>query len=60
MLIEAVNDPKKRETEWMTRTHPVILENGKIHVTYSYNLKDDEKSIKHVSFTERWIKNNSK
>ena len=30
MLIEAAKDPKKRETGWMTRTHPVILESGKI------------------------------
>lgn len=30
MLIEAAKDPKKRETGWMTRTHPIILKNGKI------------------------------
>ena len=30
MLIEAAKDPKKRETGWMTRTHPIILSNGKI------------------------------
>ncbi len=30
MLIEAAKDPKKRETGWMTRTHPTILQNGKI------------------------------
>ncbi len=30
MLIEATKDPKKRETGWMTRTHPTILKNGKI------------------------------
>ena len=30
MLIEAAKDPKKRETGWMTRTHPTILDNGKI------------------------------
>ncbi len=30
MLIKAAKDPKKRETGWMTRTHPVILNNGKI------------------------------
>jgi len=30
MLIEAAKDPKKRETGWMTRTHPTILESGKI------------------------------
>jgi sialidase-1 len=30
MLVEAAKDPKKRETGWMPRTHPTILENGKI------------------------------
>lgn len=30
MLVEAAKDPKKRETGWMTRTHPLILESGKI------------------------------
>ncbi len=30
LLIKAAKDPKKRETGWMSRTHPTILENGKI------------------------------
>jgi hypothetical protein len=30
MLIDAAKDPKKRETGWMPRTHPTILDNGKI------------------------------
>jgi predicted neuraminidase len=30
MLVEASKDPVKRETGWMTRTHPLLLENGKI------------------------------
>lgn len=30
LLIEAAKDPVKRETGWMTRTHPIILKNGKI------------------------------
>jgi len=30
MLIKAARDPKKRETGWMTRTHPIFLANGKI------------------------------
>ena len=30
MIIEASKDPKKRETGWMTRIHPLILNNGKI------------------------------
>ncbi|MDP4284340.1 MAG: exo-alpha-sialidase [Bacteroidota bacterium] len=30
LLTKASKDPAKRETGWMTRTHPVILENGKM------------------------------
>ena len=30
MLIEAAKDPKNRDTGWMPRTHPTILESGKI------------------------------
>jgi len=30
MIIEAAKEPKKRETGWMTRIHPLILESGKI------------------------------
>jgi len=30
MIVEAARDPKKRETGWMTRTHPVQLPEGRI------------------------------
>ena len=30
MLIKAAEDPKKRETGWMPRTHPLVLETGRI------------------------------
>ena len=30
MIVEAARDPKKRETGWMTRTHPLQLQDGKI------------------------------
>lgn len=30
MIIDASKDPKKRETGWMTRIHPLILKDGKI------------------------------
>jgi len=30
MLVDASKDPRKRETGWMPRTHPIILENGNI------------------------------
>jgi predicted neuraminidase len=30
MIVEAAHDPKKRETGWMTRTHPLQLPDGRI------------------------------
>lgn len=30
MVYEAAKDPKKRETGWMTRIHPLVLDSGKI------------------------------
>jgi predicted neuraminidase len=30
MIVEAAMDPKKRETGWMTRIHPLIMESGRI------------------------------
>lgn len=30
LLTQAAKDPSKRETGWMTRTHPIILKNGKM------------------------------
>jgi len=30
LLTEAAKDPKKREIGWMTRTHPIVLQNDKI------------------------------
>jgi predicted neuraminidase len=30
MIVEAARDPKKRETGWMTRCHPIQLPDGKI------------------------------
>ena len=30
MIVEAARDPKKKETGWMTRTHPVQLPGGRI------------------------------
>ncbi len=30
MIVEAAMDPKKRETGWMTRTHPIQLQDGRI------------------------------
>jgi len=38
--------------------YPSVIQSkyGKIHLTYSYFLKGDIKSIKHVAFDEEWIK----
>jgi predicted neuraminidase len=30
MIVDAATDPKKRETGWMTRTHPLQLQDGRI------------------------------
>ncbi|MEN8122175.1 MAG: exo-alpha-sialidase, partial [Bacteroidota bacterium] len=30
MILDAAKDPKKRETGWMTRIHPITLKNGRI------------------------------
>ena len=30
MIYEAAKEPKKKETGWMTRTHPTVLSNGRI------------------------------
>ena len=30
MLVDAAKDPAKRETGWMTRTHPIFLNSGKL------------------------------
>jgi predicted neuraminidase len=39
--------------------YPSVIQSfdGKIHLTYSYFLKGEKKSIKHVTFDEEWIKN---
>jgi predicted neuraminidase len=41
-------------------SYPSVIQtkDGKIHVTYSYHLSDDEKSIKHISFEEDWVGEN--
>ena len=70
-LAAALSDDEGKTWKWKANienkkgasfSYPSVIQakDGKIHVTYSYHLKDNEKSIKHVSFTEKWIKNNSK
>ncbi len=34
----------------------IQAKDGKIHVTYSYHLKGKKGTIKHVAFTEKWVK----
>ena len=31
------------------------VDDGRIHVTYSYHLPGNRKSIKHIAFEEKWI-----
>jgi len=35
----------------------IQTKNGKIHLTYSYHLEGQRRSIKHVAFDEEWVKN---
>jgi predicted neuraminidase len=38
-------------------SYPSVIQSkdGKIHVTYSFHLPGDRKSIKHITFKEKWI-----
>ncbi|MCB9208739.1 MAG: exo-alpha-sialidase [Ignavibacteriales bacterium] len=43
-------------------SYPSVIQakDGKIQLTYSYHISDEKKSIKHVTFTEEWIKDENK
>ncbi len=70
-LAAALSDDEGKTWRWKASleniqgasfSYPSVIQakDGKIHVTYSYHLSDKEKSIKHVSFTEKWLKANTK
>ncbi len=69
-LAVAISDDEGKSWEWKKKleniktgsfSYPSVIQanNGKIHITYTYRLSDKEKSIKHVSFSEEWIVDNS-
>ncbi len=39
-------------------SYPSVIQtkNGMIHLTYSYRMGENKKTIKHVSFTSKWVK----
>ena len=70
-LAVALSDDEGQTWRWKKKleyregvgfSYPSVIQaqDGTIHVTYSYHLSDHEKSIKHVSFAEEWIKTNKK
>ncbi len=69
-LAAALSDDEGKTWRWKVRledtkgasfSYPSVIQSkdGLIHVTYSYHLNDKEKSIKHVAFSEKWLKKNS-
>ncbi len=65
-IAAAISDNEGKSWKWKRNlenmeggsfSYPSVIQtkDGKIHVTYSYRLSEDEKSIKHVSFEEEWI-----
>ncbi len=70
-LAAALSDDEGKTWRWKASleniqgasfSYPSVIQakDGRIHVTYSYHLIGKEKSIKHVSFTEKWLKANTK
>ena len=65
-MAAAISDNEGKSWKWKRNlenmeggsfSYPSVIQtqDGKIHVTYSYHLTDDKKSIKHVSFEEKWV-----
>ncbi|MFZ1291613.1 MAG: exo-alpha-sialidase, partial [Melioribacteraceae bacterium] len=68
-LAAAISDDEGKTWKWKkyieksdkgngSYAYPSVIQakDGKIHLTYSYHLPQEKKSIKHVSFFEDWIK----
>ena len=69
-LAAALSDDQGRSWKWKRKlenlkggsfSYPSVIQakDGRIHITYSYHLRDDKKSILHISIDEAWIKENS-
>ncbi len=67
-LAAALSDDEGKTWKWKKHLenskgesfhYPSVIQSddGQIHLTYSYFLKGDRKSIKHVAFNEEWIRN---
>ena len=67
-LAVSISDDEGKSWKWKRNlenseggsfSYPSVIQtkDGKIHVTYSYHITDEKKSIKHVSCNEDWIKN---
>lgn len=68
-IAAAISDNEGKSWKWKQNlekskggsfSYPSVIQtkDGNIHVTYSYRLSDEEKSIKHVTFKEEWIRRN--
>ena len=69
-IAAAISDDEGKSWKWKQNlenskggsfSYPSVIQtkDGNIHVTYSYRLSDEKKSIKHVTFKEEWILDNS-
>jgi len=67
-LAAAISDDEGKSWKWKRKlenqkggsfSYPSVIQtkDGRIHVTYSYHLTDNKKSIKHIVFEEKWILN---
>lgn len=67
-IAAAISDDEGKSWKWKKQlenakggsfSYPSVIQakDGKIHITYSYHLSDDHKSIKHVVMEEKWIMN---
>jgi len=65
-LAVAISDDEGKSWKWKKNiedvktgsfSYPSVIQNknGKIHLTYTYRLSDDQKTIKHISFSEEWV-----
>ena len=67
-MAAAISDDEGKSWKWKKNlenqesgsfSYPSVIQakDGKIHVTFSYHLPGNRKSIKHMIFKEKWILN---
>ena len=65
-MAAAISDDEGMSWKWKRKlenqedgnfSYPSVIQakDGKIHVTYTYRLPGERKSIKHVAFEESWV-----